>query len=517
MKGKIIRHLFLVTVSMLSYSRINAIVKLAALFGNHMVLQQKARVPLWGWGSPGEEISIKASWQKNTVYTKVDASGNWKIELQTPSAGGPFKIAIRGENLIELNDILMGEVWLCSGQSNMTFPLKYSDSARQEIAKADFPSIRYFGVQHQYGPEPFQDCTGEWQITSPEAATSFSAVAYYFAKKIYQDMKVPVGIVCSGWTGTPAEAWTPKIALQNDNGLKYFLQRWNEIPKKVGVDSVKYQLALQQWEEQKKSGNTNLPKPEEPRNYYYYSKPWCKPGALFNGMINPLIPFRFKGVLWYQGESNVCENSLYQHLFTTLIKSWRKQWNDKTNILPFYFVQIAPYGYSNLEAAAKLRQAQYNVMKTVEHTGMAVTIDLGDMNNIHFTHKKEVGERLALIALAKTYGYRSLVYKGPECTKVSKVNSRLKLFFDQLLFTSKEKPEGFEIGYRKKGCDSLQFVKAEAMIKGNEIMVWNKEVKEPLIVRYAWLEVGDANLENRSGLPAFPFQKKVELNKSRQN
>lgn len=491
---------------------INATVKLPVLFSDHMVLQQKANVPVWGWGSPGEDISIEASWQKNKVQTKVDASGNWKIKLQTPSAGGPFKIKISGENSIELTDVLIGEVWLCSGQSNMTFPLKYSDSAKQEIAKADFSSIRYFGVQHQYGAEPFQDCKGEWQITSSETAASFSAVAYYFAKKIYHDLKIPVGIVCSGWTGTPAEAWTPKTVLQNDDALHYFLQRWKEIPQKVGGDSVNYHFAVQQWEEQNKSGLNNLHKPEEPRNYYYYSKPWCEPGALFNGMIRPLIPFYFKGVLWYQGESNVSEYNLYQNLFTALIKSWRKQWSDEGHqqILPFYFVQIAPYGYGDLNAAAKLRQSQYDVMKTVEHTGMAVTIDLGDMNNIHFTHKKEVGERLALIALAKTYGYKNLVYEGPECTKVSKVNSRLKLCFNQTVFTiNKENPKGFEIGYREAGSDSLQFVKAEAIIKGSEVMVWNKEVKDPLMVRYAWLEAGDANLENRSGLPAFPFLRKI--------
>jgi sialate O-acetylesterase len=489
----------------------NAAIKLPSLFGNHMVLQQKSKVPIWGWASPGENISIEVSWQKNKVHTKTDASGHWKIELETPKAGGPYQININGENSIQLNDILIGEVWLCSGQSNMTFPLKYSDSAKQEIAKADFPAIRYFGVKHQYGEEPFNDCKGEWQITSPQTAASFSAVAYYFAKKIHTQLDVPIGIVCSAWGGTPAEAWTPKEVLQKDDSLQFFLRRWKEIPQKVGADSIRYNLALQQWEEEKKSGN-DTPKPDKPRDFYYYSQPWCQPSALFNGMIHPLIPFCFKGILWYQGESNVSESNLYQNLFTSLIKSWRKRWEKegtKTQ-LPFYFVQIAPFGYGNLEAAAELRQAQYDVMKTVDNTGMAVTIDLGDMNNIHFTHKKEVGERLAFIALAKSYAYKNVIYKGPVCNKISKVNNKLELRFDQKLFTiDEEKPQGFEIGYKDPSSDSMRFVKAQSIVKHNEVEVWNDTVKVPLVVRYAWLDAGEANLINQSKLPAYPFEKRV--------
>jgi sialate O-acetylesterase len=490
----------------------NAAIKLPALFADHMVLQQKSKVPIWGWASPGENISVEASWQKNKVHTKADASGNWKLELKTPKAGGPYVIYVSGENSIQLHDILIGEVWLCSGQSNITFPLKYSDSSKQEIAKADYPSIRYFDVKHQYGTTQFDDCKGQWQITTPQTAATFSAVAYYFAKKIQKHLNVPIGIVCSAWGGTPAEAWTPINVLENDDSLNYFLQRWKEIPQTVGADSIKYNLLLQQWEEQKKSGK-NLRKPDKPRDFYYYSQPWCEPAALFNGMIHPLIPFCFKGILWYQGESNVSESNLYQNLFTSLIKSWRERWKKEgsQNVLPFYFVQIAPFGYGDLDAAAKLRQAQDDVMTSVDHTGMAVTIDLGDMNNIHFTHKKEVGERLALIALAKSYSYQNVIYKGPLCNKISKVNNKLELHFDQSLFTiDKEKPEGFEIGYKNAGSDSMFFVKAKAIIKGNEAIVWNEKVKNPLVVRYAWLEAGNANLINNAALPAYPFRKRED-------
>lgn len=508
---KVLRILFCCPVFLFCYTS-NAAIKLPALFADHMVLQQKAKVPIWGWGSPGETVSVEVSWHKNKVQTKADASGNWEIELQTPKAGGPYTINISGENSIELNDILIGEVWLCSGQSNMTFPLKYSDSARREIAKADFPTIRYFDVKHQYGKEPFKDCRGQWQITTPQTAAAFSAVAYYFAKKIQKQLNVPIGIICSAWGGTPAEAWTPISILHNDESLHYFLQRWKEIPLKVGADSIRYHLAVEQWEDKKNSEN-DLRKPDEPRDYYYYSKPWCEPAALFNGMIQPLIPFCFKGILWYQGESNVSENNLYQNLFTSLIQSWRKRWKKEgaENTLPFYFVQIAPFGYGDLDAAAKLRQAQYDVMKTVDHTAMAVTIDLGDMNNIHFTHKKEVGERLALIALAKSYAYKNVIDTGPVCNKILKLNNQLELHFNQLLFTiDKEKPKGFEIGYKNPGNDSMHFVNAQATIKGNEAIVWNEKVKAPLVIRYAWLEAGSANLINKSALPAYPFEKRVD-------
>lgn len=506
------RSVFLgITLFFFLHSR--AAVKLPALFSDHMVLQQQTIVQVWGWASPGEEVSLAASWQVESIHTATDGSGNWKMQLKTPAAGGPYDIKINGENQVEIKDVLIGEVWFCSGQSNMTFPLKYSDSAKQEIAKAVDSSIRYFGVKRQYGETPLNDCEGSvWQKTSPQTAPNFSAVAYYFARKIREQLRVPVGIVLSGWGGTPAEAWTPKTELQNDDSLQFFLDRWKEIPQKVGADSVQYHLVVAQWEKNK-NGSTVTLKPAEPRSYYYYSKPWCEPGVLFNGMVNPVIPYTIKGILWYQGESNVSEAGLYEHLFRSMIKSWRQRWSSEgsQNKLPFYFVQIAPYGYSNLDAAARLRQAQYNIMNTADKTGMAVTIDVGEMNNIHYKHKKEVGDRLAFIALAKSYGCNRLVYKGPGCIKVSRTKkNKLELYFDQALFTvNNGKLRGFEIGYKSTGSDSLVYVEAQSVIEGSKVLVWNGRVKKPLVVRYAWLEAGYANLVNRTGIPAFPFQQNI--------
>ncbi len=498
-----------------------ALIKLPAIFSDQMVLQQKAKVQLWGWASPGEEICLIAQWQKQEIKTKADQLGNWKLVLQTPIAGGSYTIKIKGKNLIVLKDVLIGEVWFCSGQSNMAFPLKYSDSAKEEIAKANYPAIRYFSIKKQYGQQPFKDSGGSvWEKASPETAPSFSAVAYYFAKKINNDLKVPVGIVYSAWGGTPAEAWTPKKILEKDSSFQFYLRRWKEIPGQVGKDSMDYHQALLEWEKNSNSpGNTLLPKLDLPRTLYYYQRPWCQPAALFNGMINPVIPYTFKGILWYQGESNVGEAENYEHLFTSMISSWRNQWSLEggEKVLPFYFVQIAPFGYSNLDAAARLRDAQYQVMKKVKNTGMAVTIDLGNMSNIHFTHKKEVGERLALIGLAKSYGFNGIIFHGPSCKSVIKVNKGIHLTFDQPLFTiHQRKPKGFEIGYKNPVNDSMIFVQAQSKITENQVIVWSAGVEEPLVVRYAWLEAGEANLINKNSLPAFPFEKKILLNKSEQ-
>lgn len=486
-------------------------VNLPAIFSDHMVLEQKTKVNVWGWASPGEQVSIMAPWQSITIRTRADSLGNWKISLKTPAAGGPYNITIKGENSIELKDVLIGEVWICAGQSNMVFPLKYSDSAKKEIARANYPSIRYFGVKGQYGPQRFKDCAGAvWKKTTPETAASFSAVAYYFAKRIHQDIQVPIGIVCTAWSGTPAEAWTPKAILQHDDSLNYFLKRWRDIPQKVGKDSLQYHLELAQWEKGRAFSGNESNKPDEPRTYYYYKRPWCEPGVLFNGMISPLIPFTIKGVLWYQGESNVSEADKYGHLFTTMIKSWRELWKAKgQKLLPVYFVQIAPFGYSNPDAAARLRKAQYNVMKKVKHTGMVVTTDVGNLKNIHYTHKKEVGDRLALIALAKSYHIDNISYNGPDCEKVVRINTKLQLTFNQQLFTTgQSNAQCFEIGY-KAANDSVRFIKAQSVIKGNKVIVWSDQVKEPLIVRYAWLEPGNAILINKAGLPAYPFQQQV--------
>ena len=487
-------------------------VRLPAIFSDKMVLQQKSNVTVWGWADAGEKITITPSWRMEKSFNaKADASGNWKIIMPTPSAGGPYLLKIKGNNVIELKDVLVGEVWVCSGQSNMVFSLKSSKNAKAEIALANFPTIRYFSVKRQYGPQEFKDAPGsQWEKTSSETAGSFSAVAYYFAKKINQQLNVPVGIVYAAWGGTPAEAWAPSSTLKSDSALYLPVKRWKEMYITVGKDSIAYHAALDKWNAARNSGDSiKLKKPVEPATLISYNRPWRQPSVLFNGMINPVIPYTIKGVLWYQGESNVSHANEYYHLFSNMIKGWREKWNNKD--LPFYFVQIAPFNYSKMDAAAKLRDAQYQVMKNIPYTGMAVTIDVGEMKDQHFTRKKEVGERLALIALAKDYGYKKINFKGPEIKNAISENGKtfLEIESSSTLKVGSDTLKGFEIGYRSSLGDSVLFVKANARIDRNKIIVWNDEHTQPAEVRYAWLLAGEANLFNKEGLPAFPFRKKI--------
>ncbi|MDQ3683786.1 MAG: sialate O-acetylesterase [Bacteroidota bacterium] len=486
-------------------SNVFANVKLPAIFSDGMVLQQQSKVAVWGWADPGEQITITGSWSVKSVSIATNESGNWKGMLQTPKAGGPYTVKIKGNNSIELADVLIGEVWVCSGQSNMVFALKGSEGAKEEIPLADFPSIRYFNVKRQYGPKAFEDAPGSvWQKTTPQTAPNFSAVAYYFAKKIHKDLKVPVGIVYAAWGGTPAEAWTPEEILRSDDSLSVYIDRWKKIQENVGKDSTVWHVELDKW----KKDSIASKRPAEPQTLYYYKRPWREPGVLFNGMINPVIPYAVKGVLWYQGESNVAYADEYSHLFSSMIKSWRTRWNTD---LPFYFVQLPPFGYSDLDAAARLRKAQQEVADKILQTGMIATIDLGNMKDIHPTRKKEVGDRLAILALNKTYRFKDLVFLGPSFKKAVIKKGEVHLNFDQKLFTTNhQETRGFEIGYKQSGSDSLVFVKAESRLEGNEVIVWNKAIKIPLIIRYAWINIGEANLVNDAGLPALPFSEKIK-------
>jgi sialate O-acetylesterase len=490
-----------------------AFVKLPAIFSNGMVLQQKSKVVVWGWADAGEEITVTASWASvSPVKIKTGATGKWELLVPTPAAGGPYAIQVKGKNAIELKEVFIGEVWVCSGQSNMVFSLKASENAKEEIQKADYPDIRFFNVSRQYGPEPFDDAPGSvWEKTSVQNAGSFSAVAYYFAKKIHQQLNVPVGIVYTAWGGTPAEAWTPKNIFQNDNFLSIYNKRWKDMFVTVGRDSTAYHLALAAWEKSRKSGDsTKQKRPEEPATLISYNRPWREPSVLFNGMINPVIPYTIKGVLWYQGESNVSYANEYFRLFSDMIKGWREEWKDPD--LPFYFVQIAPFHYSKMEAAAQLREAQYAVAKTIPHTGIVVTIDLGEMNDQHFIRKKEVGDRLALIALSKDYGFKNLNDKGPEPQKIYIKNGEGVIEFGPSsipLKAGSDTLKGFEIGYHSAQGEVI-YKKAKARIENNKVIVWDEAIKEPIEIRYAWLLAGEANLFSGDGLPAFPFRMKPE-------
>jgi len=328
-------------------------------------------------------------------------------------------------------------------------------------------------------------------------------VAYYFAKKIQQEKNVPVGIVYAAWGGTPAEAWTPREALTGDTVLSKYIDRWKFIQENAGKDSVAYQKELSNWENNKK-----LKKPEEPQTFYYFKRPWREPSVLFNGMIDPVIPYSVKGVLWYQGESNVGYASEYYHLFTKMITAWRSKWQRPD--MPFYFVQISAFGYADMNAAAVVREAQYLTSKNTPHTAMVVTTDLGNMGDIHYTRKEPVGYRLALIALNINYGEK-INFNGPELKKIKQRKNQVVLQFKtaNALQTDGKPLNGFEIGYQLPGADSITYQKASAEITGNSVFLTMNSTGKFVAVRYAWMLLGEANLSDKDGLPAFPFRKMV--------
>ncbi|HEX2629603.1 MAG TPA: sialate O-acetylesterase, partial [Chitinophagaceae bacterium] len=443
-------------------------------------------------------------WSAKAITTNADAQGKWQLYIKTANAGGPYTITIKGNNTVEVNDVLLGEVWLCSGQSNMGFTLKSSEGGKEEIAAADLPTIRYFSVKRQYGLENFDDCPGSvWQKTKPANAGNYSAVAFYFAKKIQQELKVPVGIIFNAWGGTPAEAWTPMPVLKGDTILSKYIDRWAVIQNNVGKDSTAYNNKLEEW----KKDSVKNKKPSEPQTLYYFKRPWREPSVLFNGMTDPVIPYGIKGVLWYQGESNVAYADEYFLLFSKMIESWRNRYKEKgyKETLPFYFVQIAPNGYNDLDAAARLREAQQQVADKIPNTAMAVTMDVGDMNDIHYTRKKEVGDRLALLALKNLYKQSKLIATAPTVKKKSAQGGLVTMEFTGDLDITKT-PGAFEIGYRPISTDSIVYVKANTRIESNKIIAWTEKTRSPLVVRYGWLFPGEANVMSKEGLPVAPFR-----------
>jgi len=444
------------TMSYIAYAKIS----MPAIFGDHMVLQQNTEVEIWGWAKPAEDIKVTGSWDNQTYTVKPNSSGEWTIKIKTPAAGGPYSLTVEAYNKIVFNDVLIGEVWLASGQSNMEWSAQLGiDNAEEEISKADYPDIRFFHVMHRTADTPQRDLDGQWVKCTPETFKQFSAVAYYFGREIHDKIKVPVGLIHSSWGGTHAEVWMPSDIIENDEEFSALAKIYNP---------------------------TNV----NPK----------VPGSTFNAMIAPIIPFTIAGVLWYQGESNVAKHQAYGRLFTELISGWRQRWGYE---LPFYYVQIAPFNYQTNLAGAALRDAQRKAMD-IPKTGMAVTQDIGNVDDIHPQNKKDVGKRLALWALKELYGFDQIINSGPLFKDFELEKGRVRLLFDfaeEGLILKDNKTSGFEVA----GEDRI-FYPAKATIQGNSILISSKKVKVPKAVRYAFTNTSPANLFNKSGLPASSFR-----------
>lgn len=487
-------------LSLLVVAGLPAEIRLPALFGDHMVLQRDRPVHVWGWADAGETVTVEFLGQ--TASDVAGESGRWEVYLEPAIAGGPHELLVAGSNSIRLEDVQVGEVWVASGQSNMVWPVARSMNAEEEAAAAMHPAIRYFKVGLDTAASPRDDVEGNWQVVSPETAGELSGVAYFFARHLRERMDVPFGIIQSAWGGTPAEAWTGLQAMGEHAQLVGLV---TGIARAAAEARPGHEAALADWREQAaeaKANGTDPPRqPRSPRSLQDHHQP----GALFNAMVEPLTPYAIRGVIWYQGENNAGRGQgvLYRQLFRTLIEDWRRAW--ALGPLPFLFVQLANYGrVPETSTWPELREAQAMALG-LAHTGMAVTIDIGNPTDIHPRNKQEVGRRLALAARAVAYGERDVQHSGPLFRQATQGDGgTVRLWFEHAgggLQARGGALEGFEVA----GPDGA-FVAAEARIHGHTVVVSSPEVSEPLHVRYAWAADPPGNLVNGAGLPAAPFR-----------
>jgi sialate O-acetylesterase len=462
----------LLLLSCLYNSNVNAKVRLPDLVSSNMVLQRNTTITLWGWAYPGEKFTISASWLKDPLRVTADKAGDWKINVSTTNSNEPQSIKINGnKERISLDNILFGEVWLCSGQSNMEIPVSgYVGQpvfgAQEAIVNAKDADIRLFTVSKQASllPENKLGVHSTWQLADPQSVKEFSAVGYFFGKRLHDILHVAVGLIHSSWGGSLIEAWMSRGAL---NSVKEFDLN--------GVDL--------------KRGNRF-------------------PTVLFNAMINPLIPYTIKGAIWYQGEANVSKAEEYKLLFPAMVKDWRARWG--VGDFPFYYVQIAPYKYSELnrmedaDNAAFLREVQVQCLDVIPNAGLAVTLDIGTEDIIHPPIKKEVADRLLYNALHNTYGYKGIPFSGPTLDSVNVKDDGIYLSFQHVengLYAF-GKLEGFDIA----GADKV-FYPAEASIyRGDQVFVKSNKVTVPVAVRYGFRSWAVATLFNTCLLPASSFR-----------
>lgn len=439
-----------------------AIIRLPPIISSNMVLQQNAQATLWGWANPSERFVIISSWKSTADTVTAFNSGKWKAKISTPSAGGPFTITIKGRmNTIVLENILIGEVWVCSGQSNME--MSNTKQIQDELPNSKNDNIRFFTVAKKTSDYPQDHAEGEWVSCTEETLRRFSAVAYFFGKKLNTDLHVPIGLIQSAWSGTPVELWEPAEVIDSDAVMKEAATKIKDVTYRPN-----------------------------------------KPALIYNAMIYPISNYSISGVIWYQGEGNTARAHAYEKMFTGMIGAWRKQFQQD---FPFYYVQIAPYTYEHTHEAALLMEQQTRSL-TYPKTGMVVITDLVDnVKDQHPKNKADVGLRLANMALAETYQQPVPVpvYKNPMYRKMEIRKEKISLFFDHapngFVVKNNEKPTEFFIA----GSDQ-RFLPAEGKIEKDRIVVYNKQVSNPVAVRFSFSNTGMSNVFNKEGLPIVPFR-----------
>jgi len=480
------------------------------LFTDHMVLQRDNPIFIWGAADKGAEVTVTLGDQQTTVTT--NDNGKWKAELKPLPAGGPHEVAVRsGDAEKVLTDVLVGEVWVCSGQSNMQWNVNSSNDADLERLTANYPQIRLITVPQVGTQEPQDNFQGKWQLCTPETVGDFSAVGYFFGRQIHQTLDVPVGLIDNAWGGSSAEAWVDRDLLTSSGKFDELLARWEKTEANYDHDKAvaQYEDNLEAWNQKaaqaKKDGQPQPGgRPRPPRNPLTNQH---RPANLYNGVLNPIIGYGIRGVVWYQGESNAGRAYQYRDLFPLMIQNWRDEWGQDE--FPFYWVQLADFLQEREQpgdsAWAELREAQTMTLDKLPNTGQAVIIDLGEAEDIHPKNKQDVAKRLARLALANEYGYE-IVSQSPRYQSMQVDGSDVVLEFEtygsQLDSFDTRALQGFTIAGEDK-----KFVNAKAEIVGkNRVRVSSPEVKEPAAVRYAWSDNPVANLQNAQGLPATPFR-----------
>ncbi|OYP39120.1 sialate O-acetylesterase [Rhodopirellula sp. MGV] len=488
----------------------NADVRLPGFYGDHMVLQQQKPIRVWGWADTKESVSV--SFAGNTAETVADADGKWHVELPAIDASHEARsLTVKGNNTIELTDVLVGEVWLCSGQSNMEWDVRGSSNSSAEIAAANDSLIRHIKFAHRPSNDPIDDVAAPWELCSPKTVGRFTACGYFMAKRLRKDIDVPIGLINSSWGGTRVEPWTPPVGFEQVDALQDIYQAVET--KMPGSDLYNKTLeshveATENWVDEAKkdlSGSKRVsPSPAFPTAL----RPWEShqdPTMLYNGMIHAIVGFPIRGAIWYQGESNHGEGMLYFEKKKALINGWRQLWDQGD--FPFYFVQIAPYQYGDEDPTilAKFWEAQAAVQQ-LPNVGMVVINDIATLQDIHPPNKQDVGERLALWALKHDYGKSDLTAASPSMESMKVDGDRLIVTFKDTAGGLKTRdgktPSHFEV----VGADSYGFQPATAKIEGNQVILTSEKVNSPTAFRFAWHKLAEPNLMGGSGLPVGAFR-----------
>lgn len=492
-------------IVLLAAAGAQAEVKLPAIFSDHMVLQREMKVPVWGWADPGESVTVSIGEQKQTA--SADEKGHWCVTFEPLASDQPLSLVAEGNNRVEVQDILVGEVWLCSGQSNMEFKVKDCWNGDLDVSAANFPNIRLLSVKGPGSQETVEDFKGHWDVCSPKTVGNFSAVGYFFGRELHEQLNVPIGLIDNSWGGSACEAWIRRDRMEGNPQYQPTL----EAEDKLAADpdpKAAFNKRQADWEEQAAAARKEG-KPEPP------NKPWwndpvtgqLRAANLYHGRLEPIKPFAIRGVIWYQGETNAGRAYQYREMFPLLVKSWREDWGEGD--FPFYWVQLTNFNAQQSQPGdawwPELREAQTMTLDRLPNTGQAVIIDLGEAADIHPRDKVDVARRLVRWALARDYG-REMVYQSPRYDSMEKKDGAIDIHFKDVGGGLRTVNAGRVDGFAVAGNDH-KWVWADAKITGkDQVEVHSEKVAEPVAVRYAWADNPVCNLYNTAGLPVTPFR-----------